>query len=190
MADAAALTEPEILALVRKAKDGDTDAFEQIYRHFFTPVYRFAAIRVPEAVAEDVVADVFVKVWEKLHKYTERKGIPFGAWVFRIARNVVVDSYRTSKSWEEMPEDVRDPDEWNKADTGIRRALLLKTVRSAFDHLPRRYRDVLTLSFMADLSHAEVAKTLRISEGTVRIRKFRALKKLEDLLPPESKEHL
>ena len=186
MAEAVSLTEPEILALVRKAQEGDTQAFERLYDHFFPQVYRYAAFRFQKEMAEDLVADIFVKVWEKLHTYQERKGVPFAAWLFRIARYEVIDAYRAHRGTEEVPEDLSDPDVMNHADDGVKRAEKLKVVRDAMDRLPDRFRDVLLLSYMADLPHSEIARTLKMREGAVRVLKFRALEKLEQLLPPEA----
>ena len=98
------LAEPDILAFVRKAQDGDTQAFERLYDHFFPQVYRYAAFRFEKEMAEDLVADVFLKVWQKLSTYEERKGVPFAAWLFRIARHEVIDAYRGKRETVEMPE--------------------------------------------------------------------------------------
>jgi len=179
------LPEGEILSLVRQAQEGSTEAFNQLYNYFFPQVYRYTAFRFEKESAEDLVADIFVKVWEKLHTYKERKGVPFGAWLFRIARHEVIDAYRSRKETVEIPEDLRDPDEMNRSDDRAKRQDLLRTVRKAMDQLPRRYRDILLLSYMADLPHSEIARTLKMSEGSVRVLKFRALQKLETLLPPE-----
>ncbi|MBU0766800.1 RNA polymerase sigma factor [Patescibacteria group bacterium] len=184
------LQNPAILSLVAKAKEGDTESFSKIYEHFFEPVYRYAALRVPQEAAEDLVSDIFVKAWEKLHTYKERKNVPFGAWLFRIARNEVIDAYRTTKTWEEVPEDLSDTDEFNRADTSTKKLYILQIVRKAMDKLPKRYREVLSLSFIVGLRNSEVAQTLKITEGSVRILKFRALQKLKENLPPEFEENL
>jgi len=179
------LTEAAIITLVSKAKEGDTQAFGTIYDHFFDSVYRYAAFRLPEAVVEDTVADVFVKVWEKLHTYKPRRKIPFGAWLFRIVRHTVIDAYRRHRDWDEVPEEAEDHDVLNRAEARVKRQHLLKAVRGAMDRLPSRYREVLHLSYMAELPHGEIARVMRTSEGSVRILKFRALKKLEQELPPD-----
>ena len=179
-----------LLKLVAKAQQGDREAFGKIYDQFFTPVYRYTALRVSEEVTEDLVADIFMKVWEKLYTYKERKNVPFGAWLFRIARNTVVDEYRSNRTWEEIHEDVSDPDILNRADTATKRAYVLQIVRRAMVQLPNRYYEVLSLSFIAGLSNAEVARVLKISEGSVRILKYRALRKLKELLPAELQENL
>ncbi len=181
-------SEEQLQTLIRRAQEGDTEAFGIVYDHFFMPIYRYASFRAPRELVEDLVSDIFVKAWEKLHLYKVRKGVPFGAWLFRIARHTVIDAYRTQRSFEEVSEELPDPDTLNHADSHVRSSDLLKAVRSALDRLPRRYREVLLLSYIAELSHAEVARVMHKTEGGVRILKFRALRKLSTLLPPEFHE--
>lgn len=174
---------------VRRAQEGDTEAFAKVYDMFFLQVYRYTAFRVPKEVAEDLVADIFVKAWEKLHTYQLRKNVPFAAWLFRIARHTVIDAYRTHRGFDEVPEGLVDSDIFNKADTKLGRDEMLKIVNMSLDQLPERYREVLLLSYMAELPHSEVARVLRLTEGAVRILKHRALKKLEDHLPENIREY-
>lgn len=174
---------------VRRAQEGCTESFSKIYDMYFLQVYRYTAFRVPNEVAEDIVADIFVKAWEKLHTYKERKNVPFAAWLFRIARHKVIDSYRMHRGFEEMPEELVDNDLFNRADTKIGRDEMLKIVNGSMEKLPARYREVLLLSYMADLPHSEIARVLHITEGAVRILKHRALKKLEVALPENIQEY-
>lgn len=179
------LTEAELQELVKQAQEGDTDAFGRIYDHFFVQVYRYCSFRLPKEMAEDTTADIFVKAWEKLHTYKIQKSVPFGAWLFRIARHSVIDMYRTQRGFEEIPETLPDTDHFNRAETRMERKDTLRIVRTALDSLPRRYRDVLLLTYVSELPYSEVARVLRISEGGVRILKMRALRKLEGILPPD-----
>ncbi len=179
------IPEEELQTLIARAQQGDTFAFEKIYNEFFPAIYRYTAFRAPEDVAEDLVADVFVKAWEKLHQYKRHRGVPFAAWLFRIARYTVIDSYRQHEAFSEVSEELMDPDMLNRADASVRTKEVLHIVRKALSELPKRYREVLMLSYIADLSHEEVARVLRLTEGAVRVLKFRALKKLSSLLPPE-----
>lgn len=182
------LPEEHLQKLVVRAQDGDTAAFEKLYNEFFLPIYRYTAFRAPAEIAEDIVADVFMKAWEKLHQYKPHKGVPFGAWLFRIARHTVIDTYRRERDFEEIPEELADPDVLNRADANVRSRDVLRIVRDAMDRLPGRYREILMLSYIADLPHHEVARVLKMTEGGVRILKFRALRKLESLLPPDIHE--
>jgi len=183
-----ALLAPEddrLRALIVRAQEGDSDAFSEVYTHFFTPIYRYVAFRVPSEMVEDLVADVFVKAWEKLGSYQARSGIPFGAWLFRLARHAVIDMYRGEKDTAEMPEELEDTDEFNRADTRTKRGDTLRIVRSAMEQLPSRYREVLELAYVAELPHSDIARVLKLREGAVRILKLRALRKLATYLPPE-----
>lgn len=184
------MDDASLLALVQKAQRGDTKAFGKIYDHFFDSVYRYAAFRLPEDLVEDIVAEIFVKAWEKLHTYKTRKNVPFGAWLFRIVRHSVIDSYRKHRQHEEVPETLPDTDELNQAETRIKQQHLVRTVRGAMKKLPSRYQEVLQLSYMADLPHSEVARVMKTSEGSVRTLKSRALKKLEEHLPQEMRENV
>lgn len=177
---------PEVLTvLVARAQNGDTEAFGKIYDAFLTPVYRYVVFRFPEELAEDLVADVFVKAWEKLYTYKAFTGIPFSAWLFRIARHTVIDAYRSTRGFEELSEELIDERSENDPRVRTEQAMSVKTVRDALSQLPKDYRDVLLMHYMAGLGHSEVADALRMTEGYVRILKFRALKKLEMLLPKE-----
>lgn len=183
--DPSTLSEDEIRTLVRRAQDGDTDAFAALYDRFFDPVYRYTAFRLPAEIAEDVTADIFVKAWEKLHTYRIHKGVPFGAWLFRIARHSVIDTYRSHRGFEEVPEQVTDEDVLNHPAHRTEQAYIMQHIRAALLRLPRRYRDVLLLSYVADLPTGEVGRVLRLTDGAVRILKMRALRKLDEELPPD-----
>jgi RNA polymerase sigma-70 factor (ECF subfamily) len=178
-------SEAELRQLVIQAQNGDTDAFGQLYDHFFPAVYRYVAFRLPADAAEDTVADVFVRSWEKLHSYKVHRDVPFAAWLFGIARNAVIDVYRSHRGFEEVPETLPDTDAYNRAEHPLRRKEMVKTVRDALDLLPTRYREILVLTYVSELSHAATARLLGMSEGGVRILKLRALRKLEGLLPAD-----
>ena len=180
------LSPDELKSLVQRAQDGDTESFGKIYDAFLTPIYRYVVFRFPEELAEDLVADIFVKAWEKLHTYKVRAGVPFGAWLFRIARYSVIDAYRSQRGFEEITEDIPDEKRENDPRSRIERNLTVAVVRKALKKLPTDYRDVLLLHYVAGLPHSEIAHSLSMTEGYVRILKFRGLKKLEALLPPPS----
>jgi len=80
-------------------------------------------------------------------------------------------------------------DVFNKANTKLERDDMLRIVNLGLDDLPDRYREILLLSYMAELPHSEIARVLHMTEGGVRILKHRALKKLETLLPENMKEY-
>src|SRR5512141_3024346 len=83
--------------LVGAAKAGGAEAFGRLFDHYHESVHRYVAARVGRpSDAEDLAQLVFVKALEALPRYEER-GIPFGGWLFRLARNVVIDHVRTHR---------------------------------------------------------------------------------------------
>ena len=88
--------------LVEASRDGDSNAFGQLFDHFHGPIYRYIASRVQRpSDAEDLTQLVFVKALEALPRY-EVRGIPFGGWLFRLARNAVIDFVRTRHEHSEL----------------------------------------------------------------------------------------
>ena len=174
----------EIEQLVERARQGDEAAFAAIYGAFAVRLYRFFCFRVSShELAEDLTQQVFVKMIEQLPSYRNR-GAPFGAWVFRIARNTWIDQHRTSHpatpldSLPDHAEGLPGPEE-----TAIQ-SLDWERVRAALHRLPDDQREVIVCRFFAELSPAETAALMGRSEGSVRVIQHRALVALRRMLAP------
>ena len=88
---------PDEARLVHQAKSGNSEAFAQLYDAYVERVYRYILFRVSEDVTtEDLVSQVFLKAWQNLDRY-KTGGSPFIAWLYTIARNLVIDYYRAKK---------------------------------------------------------------------------------------------
>ncbi len=179
--------------LIERARLGDSDSFGRLYDHYGPAIYRFIAIRVTvREEAEDLTHEVFLSAWQKLPTYKER-GFPFGSWLYRIARNRVIDYWRTKKIYlslddpeQEIGEQLPDENSSSPAselDTNIS----LEEIKSAIKDLSPNQQDVLILRFVEDLSPAEIAKILNKREGTIRILQFRAIKSLKRILAKRKK---
>src|SRR5512135_1339680 len=84
--------------LIARARRGDVQAFGELYEHSLDAIYRYIFYRVGEvAEAEDLTETVFLKAWEALDRY-EVRDVPFTAWLYRIAHNVIIDRHRTHKT--------------------------------------------------------------------------------------------
>ncbi len=174
----------EIELLVRRAREGDEAAFSAIYDVFAARLYRFFCFRVSShELAEDLTQQVFVKMIEQLPNY-RHQGAPFGAWVFRIARNTWIDQHRTShpaaplEALAESAEGQPGPEE------AALRSLDLERVRAALDRLPGDQREVVVYRFFAELTPGETAALMNRSEGSVRVIQHRALAALRRMLAP------
>jgi RNA polymerase sigma-70 factor (ECF subfamily) len=169
------IDEATIERLVAEAQGGDTWAFGMIFDHYHEPVYRYIASRVHRpADAEDLTQHVFVKALEALPRY-EARGIPFGGWLFRLARNAVIDHVRTRHDHAELDSIVG----WTHGDAGpdeiaaVRQEL--DAIAEALATLTEEQREAITLRFFAGLSAREAAEAMGKQEGTVRGLQFRAI---------------
>jgi len=161
--------------LVAAAKAGDPEAFGSLFDVYYGPVYRYVASRVGRpSDAEDLAQLVFVKALESLPRY-EQRGVPFGGWLFRLARNVVIDHVRTRR--EHVTLDVIV--EKSTDDQGPDELAVLRQEMDSIAHALRRLtpeqREAVELRFFAGLSAKEAAEAMGRQEGTVRGLQFRAI---------------
>jgi RNA polymerase sigma-70 factor (ECF subfamily) len=161
--------------LVADAQGGDTWAFGMIFDHYHEPVYRFIASRVHRpSDAEDLTQHVFVKALEALPRY-EARGVPFGGWLFRLARNAVIDHVRTRHEHAELGAVIG----WAHGDSGPDEIAVVRqeldAVGSALESLTDEQREAIALRFFAGLSAREAAEAMGKQEGTVRGLQFRAI---------------
>jgi len=166
--------------LVELAQNGDADSFGVIYDHFADQIYRYVYFRVPRSEAEDITEMVFLKAWEKLKQYAPRKR-SFSAWLFRIAHNLIVDTYRLKKD-SEVEELVPDVPEYRREHNPVKmaeRTLDSDALKVALSKLTGKHRQVIILKFINELSNEEVAQIMKKTEGGIRILQFRALKSLK-----------
>ena len=161
--------------LVAEAQQGDSWAFGLIFDHYHESIYRFIASRVHRpSDAEDLTQLVFVKALEALPRY-ESRGIPFGGWLFRLARNAVIDHVRTRHDHAELDSVV----EWAHGDAGPDELAVVRqeldAVGLALAGLTDEQREAIELRFFAGLSAREAAEAMGKQEGTVRGLQFRAI---------------
>jgi len=172
---------PDIEGLVKKAQGGDTDAFALIYDEYFEHVYRYIYYRVEKSEVEDIVAQVFMRAWDNLGRF-QFKGASFGAWLFKIAHNLIVDKYRAHRSIAEIPLDLADDREASDPRYVTQGKLNQLVLKKALNELSDIYRQVVILKFINGFSNQEIAEILKRREGNVRILQFRALRELKGVL--------
>jgi RNA polymerase sigma-70 factor (ECF subfamily) len=166
--------EPWVAPLVMSARDGNERAFRRLYGEFAPRVYRFCRFRVTHAAdAEDLTQQTFLKAVQALPRYEDR-GLPFAAWLFRIARNVVIDFERRRREEIDL-DDVIDRDPATISDPRVVRPDDSDALIRAIGELTKGQRDVLTYRFFADLSVRETGLLIGRNEASVRALQARAL---------------
>ena len=177
-------------ALIRLAKQRDEKAFAELYEAHFDRVYRYVAIRIGDQVeAEDMTQQVFLNALQSISSFNW-KGIPFSAWLFRIAHNQVVDHLRKRSKQAGAPLDeslVRDDSDPQQM---VEYNLNIEQVQLATVQLTEAQREVISLRFAGGLSIAEVAKIMGKSQGAVKTLQHSAIVALRKILLVENNEKI
>ena len=174
----------EDAALAVRASRGDVSAFGLLYDRHVDAIYRYVYYRVrDDAEAEDLTSDVFMRALKAMPRYEPRQA--FLAWLYRIARNAVIDKLRRGKrqvSFEDalehpMPEHIIEPD------TELVARLEGEALRIAMAKLTPLQQEVLVLRFIEGYSTSEISRIVGKREGTVRGIQFRAIGALRQMIP-------
>ena len=170
--------------LVKKAQRGDPHAFGDLYEYHAPAIYRYLYAHLDSQMdAEDLTGEVFIKAWQSLPKYVER-GVPFLAFLFRIARNTLVDYYRQSNRFEQKAPDDMDgykSDEISESEL-VSNRMEHQQLLAVLGKLRPDYQSVLTLRFISELSPEETAQVMNRSVGAIRVLQHRALAVLRDVI--------
>lgn len=172
--------------VVEQAQSGDQESLSTLYTFYFPRVYRYVAGRVRSTQdAEDVTEEVFLKLVANLKRF-EWRGLPFGAWVFRIARNEVVSHARRQRR-RGIPAQLSEtmPDDRQDHVAAYELQATIEVVREATAKLPPAQRDVISLRFGAGLSVAETALALNKTQNNVKVLQHKAIAKLQGMVAEE-----
>ncbi len=162
--------------LLIEAAQRDPSRFAALYEANFERVYAFVVGRVHDRdVAQDITAEAFHQALANLPRF-EWRGVPFSAWLIRIAANAIADRWqRTNREQELPPEELAEPGADGELE---RRTMLFKLV----DTLPEDQRTVIVRRFVEQRSIREIARELGRSEGAVKQLQFRALQSMRERL--------
>jgi len=172
-------------SLIRRAQQHDQDAFAQLYEEYFDKIYRYIAFKIGNKTeAEDMTQQVFLNAIKSISSFRWR-GIPFSAWLFRIAHNQVVDYLRkkakhaTTSLDEVLVSNGNNPQLVAEQNLDIERLLL------ATKQLTQAQREVISLRFASELSIAQVAKVMGKSQGAIKALQHSAIVALRKTLSVE-----
>lgn len=169
--------------LIARVGEGDSGAFELLYRRYARPVFALALRRLGDrGRAEDAVQETFASVWRSAGSYRQERG-PGAPWLYAVARNAIVDRRRafgepTAEPVDEPSKDQGPPERAESSWTAWR-------VHRALAELPDNERQLVELAYWGGLSQSEIAEFLGIPLGTVKTRTRSALGRLADLLEGE-----
>ena len=174
-----------LIALVELARNGDSEAFGQLYDHYHTSVYRFLYYRVGSVqLAEDLTGETFFRALRSMSSF-RWQGKDFGAWLMTIARNLTTDHFKAGRTrLEQTTEDMSTLDTTTEGPEGaVLASLTNEALLAALTELPTEQRECLVMRFLQGLSIAETAEILGRSAGAVKQLQLRGVRNLAKILP-------
>lgn len=174
-------------ALVEKAKE-DPEAFGTLYNIYLPKIYALVGYKVvtDRATIEDITSEIFMKAFGKLHTFEWQK-VPFRAWLYQIARNHIIDWYRSQKNGKLSSIESLEESGWEISSSQD----LADETQVKFQHeevvkkmktLSEKEQECLHLKFAMNFNNREIAGLTPYSESDVGTTIYRALKKLKKFL--------
>ena len=168
------LSDEELLA---RARDGDSRAFDEVYRRVRPAALAVATQICGRAAAEDAVQSGFLSAWTAVGRFRPERGNA-RSWLLSITRNRAIDVLREQRRRGPVAELEFEPEDPERTEALVARKEMSRDVRRALHGLPADQREVLELAYYSELSQAEIASTLRVPLGTVKGRARLGLRKL------------
>ena len=172
------------MELLKRFRHGDGEAFEALFTQFQSEVYGWIVriVRDP-TTAEELTVETFWRIYRARGRFDP--GASFGAWARRIATNLAIDHVRRNRPEVSLSDQLSQPASVDPVVQGE----LREAIARAFRRLPVTLRVAATLSLIEGQSYREIAEALGVAEGTVRVRVFRAVRRLRQDLRREGGRH-
>ena len=184
MLDPSGMDWPDLVTLAQR---GNVDAIGALYDQHHAALFRYLFSRLGERqTAEDLTGDVFMRMLTALPHYQPSQ-TPFRAWLYRIARNRLIDHYRKEGPHTPVPLPQAEEQQDHTEDLGLLADQKMTTERvlTALSQLEATQREVVALRFLSELSLQEVAETLEKSENAIKALQHRGLAALRQALAQE-----
>lgn len=177
--------------LIKKYLDGDQDSFKLLVEKYTPSIYNFSIRFAGEDYVNDIVQDVFIKVWKNLKKFNQAKA-SFKTWIFTITRNTITDYLRKRKMIPFSSLDVEDEsfgdnirDNVILPDEALSKLEDKKILNDILNKLPPNYKEVLILYYQEEMTFNEIGQLLKKPLNTVKNYHYRALIMLRKEIAPK-----
>jgi RNA polymerase sigma-70 factor (ECF subfamily) len=173
----------KIVRLIRRAAGGDAEAFGELYSLYLDRIYRYVFYQVKDRMtAEDITEEVFIRAWKAIGS-CQGKEQTFSSWLYRIAHNRVIDTFRSQRK--ELSVDMDTLAEFRHPKVEVETELEWQELLKGIDCLPRNQKQVIILKFIEGLDNREIGQVIGKNQGAIRILQMRALAKLREKLGSE-----
>lgn len=168
----------EELVWIQRAKE-DPAHFGPLYKKYHEPIFRYIHQRMDDTeMAFDITSQVFMKAMKNLHRY-EYKGVPFGSWLYRIAKSELYQAFRDRKADRtvniETVHVFEIMEEWDESQTELNKKRLVEALAC----LKEDALQLIEMRFFEQRSFKEIGEILDLTENNAKVKCFRAVEKLK-----------
>jgi len=169
--------------IISKCQKGELDEFAKIYDKYIKKIYNFIYYKTfHKELAEDLTSKTFMKALENIGRFNSNKG-KFSSWLYRIARNTVIDHYRTQKKELNLAEfwGIKDPSNFPEQ---LEAQQKLEEVKKYLKKLSKEQQEIVVMRIWNELSYKEISQILEKSESACKMTFSRVMKNLRSDLAP------
>ncbi|MBU1203027.1 RNA polymerase sigma factor [Patescibacteria group bacterium] len=164
--------------LILNCQNGDSAAFGQLYDKYFQKIYRFIYYKTShKETSEDLTSLTFSKALEKIQSFDTSSSF-FSAWLYKIARNNLIDYYRSNKETTSLEENFMTYDD-KKLEENISQKQELEKITEKLDSLSPQQKEIIIMRVWNELSYKEISQIVGKSEGSCKMTFSRAIKQLK-----------
>lgn len=170
------------LAVISSVQGGQIEEFVQLYDRYVEKIYKFLYYRTGHREqAEDLTSLVFMQALQKIHMFNGERGT-FQAWLYRIARNLMIDEFRKVRPSENL-DDHYDLASSENIEIEVDKEITAKSVNDFLASMPSEDRDLIRMRLWDDLSYRDIAEITGKTEGSLKMQFSRLVKKMQDMAP-------
>lgn len=171
----------ELKLSIQKAQKGDREAYGQIYNLYYKKIYRYCYFNLENReLAQDICQETFLKAWKSLPTFSINSGGTLQAFLFKIAKNLIIDNSRKKKTESIDKHENLETNENFEED--LDRVKDTDNLKRALGKLNEKDRQIIVLKYLEEMSGAEVAKIIGKREGALRVRIHRILANLKKIM--------
>lgn len=171
--------DPKELSAIEACQAGELGSFDDLYQRYAERIYRFVYFKTfHKETAEDITSDIFMKAMERINQFDKSKGT-FSAWIYRVARNTIIDHYRTAHPTDDIEEGIPFMSSTN-IEREVEADVALEKVKEAIRTLKTDQQEIVIMRLWDGLSHEEISQILGMTESNVKQIFSRTIRKLRE----------
>ena len=167
---------------IRECQKGNTESFGKLYDVYIGKIYKFVFFRISQKeTAEDITSTIFLKALKQIHTFNNKKDASFSGWLFRIARNTIIDYYKKKKEVlldTEKEKSVKDDKYLDRLHASLR----INEVKAALKSLSEDQQEIILMRVWQGLSYKEIASALQKTEASCKMMFSRSIKQIRTML--------